>query len=540
MLARVGMFTRTALRMRPSMAIARLRGTQRVSERTFAGERTFKLPRIAIASIDLDSDYLSRFDADALFEGEFLLLNERHQVDTSIWKAPEASHLWNFNLHYFEWGIVLAARWKETGESRWVEGFKNLVLSWVSACSYPKGDAWHPYTISLRLTNWLICIDLFDGLLEHDGGFFSTMHESMYRQYRHLLANQEAHLRANHWWENLKTLAIMSAAFGEHSAHTKVMRRLEGQLEEQILPDGVHFERSLMYHKLVLEGMLRIWVASERVGFLLPGCFAPKVKLMLDAMASLERGMGKTPFFNDSADGVAKECGALVAACKLLLDMEADNSKTTFPNAGYYKLYDGDIAVMFDVGEPGPSYMLGHAHCDCLSFELSYKGKPVIVNSGTYAYQSKLRPYFRSTAAHNTCMTNGEEQLECWGEHRIGRGYRDPMIEEISDKHLIGAMTLPSGKRLQRSIVLSGGSRVFVEDFVDRAEGAKIESFVHVAPRSSVILEAAKGSLKETESDYSPEFGLLETSRTFSIEAVGRASYSLRIAGEKGGARCEG
>ncbi len=29
---------------------------------------------------------------------------------------------------------------------------------------------------------------------------------------------------------------------------------------------------------------------------------------MLDAMASIEQGMGKMPFFNDAANGVAKEC----------------------------------------------------------------------------------------------------------------------------------------------------------------------------------------------------------------------------------------
>lgn len=532
--SRALLYLRTIGRMRPGMVASRLRGQRRLSEHVFAGVHRVDVPRIVVPELDLDSGYLARFDIDALLDGEFLLINERYRVDMDVWNVPCASHLWNFNLHYFEYGVALAARWHDTGDARCLECFKRLVLSWMKACPYPRGDAWHPYTVSLRLINWLIAMDLFEGELQKDTEFFDTLRESMYRQYRHLLANQETSLRANHWWENLKTLTIMSAAFGERDVLVGVVRRLGGQLDEQILSDGVHFERSLMYHKLVLEGMLRVWLASQGLGFGLPGNFVPKLKLMLDAITSLERGMGKTPFFNDSADGIAKECRQLAAACDNLLDMEGDDSKTVFPDAGYYKLYNGDAAVMFDVGNPGPSYMLGHAHCDCLSFELSYRGEPIIVNSGTYAYQSESRPYFRSTAAHSTCVVDGEEQLECWGEHRVGRGYRNPRIEEVAERSLTGEMVLPSGRRLRRTIVLMDDPGVLVEDEV--LEGnAQIESYVHVAPQALATLESMTGDINETETDYSPEFGLLGVSKAFSVRADSRVSYLIRIVHGEGG-----
>ncbi len=524
MLSKALLYVRTVRRMKPGMIISRLRGQHRISERAFAGEHLLRVPRIAIPELDIDPRYLARFDVDGLLEGEFLLINERHRVDLDAWSVPEASHLWNFNLHYFEWGIALAARWRETGDSRYIDRYKEFICSWMRACLYPEGDAWHPYTISLRLVNWLIAVDLFGGALEEDGAFFLEMRESMYHQYRHLLSNQETHLRANHWWENLKTLAIMSAAFGESDVQTKVLRRLEGQLDEQILLDGVHFERSLMYHKLVLEGMLRVCAASRQLGFALPSSFTSKVKSMLDAMASLERGMGKTPFFNDSADGVAKECGSLVAACGRLLTMEADDTKTVFPDAGYYKLYDGDIAVMFDAGEPGPSYMLGHAHCDCLSFELSYKGEPVIVNSGTYAYQSELRPYFRSTVAHNTCMVDGEEQLECWGEHRVGRGYH--LLSVTFDGNSVRAFVgLPSGKVLGRTIELGGGLLCVADESED---GARLESHIHFSRNASASVEAASGcELTTAIGKYTRELSHLEACRD--VVVSGRGSVACMI-----------
>lgn len=484
------------------------------------------MPCIAVPELDLDARYLMRFDVEALLNGEFLLLNERRRPDLGIWGASGASHLWDFNLHYFEWGVALAARWRETTDDRCLDCFKGFVQSWMEACPYPEGDAWHPYTISLRLVNWLITADLFNGALEEDSAFFSSMRESMYRQYRHLLANQETHLWANHWWENLKTLVIMSAAFGEKDVHTRVMRRLEAQLDEQVLPDGVHFERSLMYHKLVLEGMLRVWMASKRLGFELPVGFLPKLKSMLDAMASLERGMGKTPFFNDSADGVAKESGPLIAACERLLGMEADCSKTAFPNAGYYKLYDGDVAVMLDAGEPGPSYMLGHAHCDALSYELSMQGVPVVVNCGTYAYQTPLRPYFRSTAAHNTAVVGGEEQLECWAEHRVGRGYR--LLKAKCDGDTVEAsIKLPSGLVHRRRVELAEG-RLYVEDFV--GDGVEVISHVHLLRFDLAEVIPGEGCTVESfETNFSPEFGVLEKVADLTVTGEGHASYVLRL-----------
>lgn len=511
------LYFRTIRRMRPSMVAARLRTRCRIPKRYIKGVHPISAPRIAIPDLDLNPGYLSRFDVEALLNSEFLLINERRVVNQDTWNISDASHLWNFNLHYFEWGVALASRWRETSSVCYLDCFKTRVRSWMAACTYPEGDAWHPYTISLRLINWLVAIDLFDGKIEEDDGFYSAMRESMYRQYRHLLINQETHLRANHWWENLKTLAIMSAAFGEQSVHEKVMRSLEGQLCEQILPDGVHFERSLMYHKLVLEGLLRVFVASQWLHFKLPDSFVLKVKSMLDAMASLERGMGKTPFFNDSADGVAKECGPLTAACGCLLGMEADDAKTTFPDAGYYKLYDGDVAVMLDAGEPGPSYMLGHAHCDCLSFELSYKGKPVIVNSGTYAYQSELRSYFRSTAAHNTCVVDGEEQLECWGEHRVARGYRNAKVEKLGTSRAVAAMTMRSGTRIHREVSICRNGCTVSDRVVSARRHIPVESSFHFVASADDVSVSSISAVREERCLCSREFGLLGDARVFKV-----------------------
>lgn len=475
---KVLLYARTIRRMKPSMIGSRLKGLHKVP---LTVPPRIQYLRLAIPSLDCDEIYAGRFDVDALPRNEFFLINERHKVDLSCWSVPEASHLWNFNLHYFEFCVPLAARYALGGDREDADQFKRLVLTWIATCKYPFGDAWHPYTISLRLVNWLICIDLFGDALTEDSIFMETVFVSMYHQYRHLLVNQEKHLLANHYFENLKTIIICALMFGEDDVLSTVERDYIKQLDEQILPDGVHYERSMMYHKLILEGLLRVELAYRSIGKSAPTKVATKAKQMLDAMASIERGMGKTPFFNDAADGVAKECEPLIHACRNIYGYEPDCTKTAFPDSGFYKLYDDTAALVFFAGKPGPSYMLGHAHCDLLSFELSIAGEPTIVNSGTYAYQSELRPYFRSTAAHNTATVDGDEQMECWAEHRVARGVREVRVERATECCITASFRNYKGHLHRRTVILSDGS-LSVEDRTDREDISLVQCFHQARP----------------------------------------------------------
>lgn len=522
------LYVRTVARMKPSMVAARLRRAKSVPEAL--SDVTLRPLDIACGALDADATYVARFNLDALARDEFLLINETHKVDLARWTVPEASHLWNFNLHYFEYCVPLAARYAADGSREDLDLFKRLALAWMAACEYPCGDAWHPYTISLRLVNWLVCLDLFGDALADDEDFMCAMSASMYRQYRHLLANQERHLLANHYLENLKTLVICALAFGEEEVLASVERDYLAQLDEQILPDGVHYERSMMYHKLILEGLLRVELAYRAFGKAAPQKVASKAKLMIDAMASIEKGMGKTPFFNDSADGIAKECALLVRACREVYGFEPDDSKTAFPDSGFYKLYDGDAAIVFFAGEPGPRYMLGHAHCDLLSFELSVGSRPVIVNSGTYAYQSEMRPYIRSTAAHNTATVDGEEQMECWAEHRVARGVSDVRVEEINVHRIVASFRNCRGSLHRRSIEMRDGA-LAVEDSTDRSDAEVVQRF-HLLNQNIVSIGADGNCAVEAgTSAFSAEFGVRKQIREISIAGQSTASSTLAFRG---------
>lgn len=528
-MSKLGLYARTIKRMKPTQAVGRLHRTRIVD--------VGGTPRLAdgfsvvLRDTDLADNYLERFDVDLLVKSNtLLLLNSAYVVDSEAWQIPEASHLWNFNLHYFEYAIALGEAFRKTQNNDYWMKFKSLVTSWIGCCKYAQGDAWHPYTISLRLVNWLVCRDLFKANIKEDEAFDALMQNSMYLQYRHLLANQEKRLLANHYLENLKTLVICALLFCEDDVLAEVERDYLAQLDEQVLPDGVHYERSMMYHKLILEGVLRVELAYRSAGKVAPAKVASKARQMLDAMASIERGMGKTPFFNDAADGVAKECKPLICACRDVYGHEPDDTKTVFSDSGFYKLYDGNAALVFFAGEPGPQYMLGHAHCDLLSFELSVGDRPVIVNSGTYAYQSDLRSYFRSTAAHNTATVDGEEQMECWAEHRVARGVSDVHVEELNEHRVVASFRNYKGHLHRRSIEMEDGV-LMIEDTTDCIDAEVVQRF-HAINQNTVSLVADESCIVGAGvSAFSAEFGAQSQIREISVAGQRIVSSKLSIKG---------
>lgn len=375
--------------------------------------------KIFINELDEDVEYLQRFDTDGLKRHEVTLINESHTLDLESWNVREASRLWNFNLHYLEFLIPIAVKYQKTKDKSWLQLWKEYVVAWID---HPTIDSIEPYTISIRIPNLLISMECLGGDLKKDKSFIKKINNSIYKQYVYLQNHLEYKLLANHLFENLKAIIIASIYFDEKNVYSKYIKKLQTELNEQILDDGIHYELSIMYHHIILEDLLRIYVMMKSCDYKkdVESLCATIVK-MTNAMCSLEKGINRIPLFNDSGNNVAKNSECLKRAVERLLHCTISDNITVFPNAGYAKKYMTNVAIMFDAGALGPRYMSGHAHCDCLSFELFYKGCPVIVNSGTLLYQGKERRYFRSTMAHSTLMIDDREQAELWGEHRASK-----------------------------------------------------------------------------------------------------------------------
>lgn len=504
-----------------------------------------------IPTLDLDVDYLARFVIDEMCHGNICLLHECHHFPLGVWECKDASHLYNFNLHYFEYGIALAAKYLRENNIEYALVFQSIIQNWMKMCLpvsqsedagranclnkltkrdgvyRPIGDAWQPYTISLRLPNWLIAMEMFGNALSKQ--FTENMYWSIYQQYKYLLCHQELHLLGNHYLENLKTILICSILFGEEDIFQTYIIRLKNQLAEQILPDGVHYELSIMYHKIILEDIIRLTSFMSQAGRNEYKELLPFVQKMIDALASLEYGFNRTPLFNDAGDNISRSTNSLLLAAKQMYGI-IPVVNDSLCSSGYYKFYDNDrgIALLFDAGKIGPSYMPGHGHCDCLSFELAVNGELLFVNAGTFQYQGKHRTFFRSTCAHNTAMLNGFEQSECWGEHRVALRISGIVAERVENQ-MIGWYTSFSGDIHKRKLIIKDGD-LTVKDSFNSNSRRPVHSYLRIAPAYEIregkdeVIVLHKGSTvccirainclykihKEgILTQYAPEFGLM-------------------------------
>lgn len=428
---------------------------------------------IAIPALDCDGLLVKRFKPEWMQKGKLYLLNQMVERNYALGYTKTLKPLIYNNVYYFEYGIAMASEYQRTKDVTWWELYKKCYDEYLKA----KAEVKSSYTMALHISNVLIALDLFGEVVEEE--FREKVYCELYSQYVYLQAHQEKHLFANHYFEDLKALIIGAYLFREDTSLRTYLKAFKKQCDEQVLADGVHYELSPMYHKLILEDLMRIGMLAKQPNF--PECswLIPLIQKMAIACRSLEKGMGRTPLFNDAGDNVAKTCEQLCLAAEQQFGVKAI-AEDALPDSGYYKLYDGDRALIFDAGKIGVDYQPAHGHCDCLSFELSVDGEPLFVNQGTYEYQGDLRKYFRKTCAHNTVEINGHEQSQCWGAFRVGkRATRN--YGKRSDGLVEGGYRNYCGEGHHRRVMMRNGI-VEVMDTTKAKAGVSVKSYLHIAP----------------------------------------------------------
>jgi len=381
-----------------------------------------------------------RKDSSMLSKTRFRFLNvERELSGKTDWNQSACDKLWLYNLHYFDDLNAQSSRER----SSW---HRELICRWINENPPGQGTGWEPYPLSLRIVNWIKWA--LDGNTLPDG-----MLLSLAVQVRHLSRSLEYHLLGNHLFANAKALLYAGHFFLGNEAERWVEKGaaiLAKELPEQILADGGHFERSPMYHAIILEDLLDLINVTRAYPDAilprwrhLPHQFPGTVARMHEWLQAMSHPDGEIAFFNDAALGIAPSPEQLRDySHRLRLPAVSPTREgiTHLRDSGYIRLQKGCATVILDVGEIGPDYLPGHAHADTLSFEFSLNRERVIVNSGTSCYGfNAVREYQRSSAAHNTLVINGLNSSETWGSFRVGRRAKpfDLVVRDDGNKLIV-------------------------------------------------------------------------------------------------------
>ncbi len=493
----LGLYLRTARHLRWEQWL--FRPVRRIQARLPAGsappgepDRAAAVPLAAeVAAWGVDPARGVLEEAERVCAGTFTFLGEERHLARIPWQERVVSHLWSYNLHYFDFGLDLARAYRETGEEGYARRFEWLALSWIDSTEPGRGDGWEPYPISLRAVNWMYALLLLGDAVRPTAR--ERIEGSLLLQLGFLERRQERHILANHLQKNLKALAIGGLFFRGEAGERwsdRPTRRLWAETLEQVLPDGGHFERSPMYHAIALGDLLEVVALHRCVGREVPAPVLARLDAMIAALGVLSRGDGSLHLFNDSADGIAPSRAWLDAMARHVRGRPVPDpaGELRLDQAGFFGWCDpvAGERLLVDVGEPGPAYQPGHAHCGMLGFEVDFAGRAVVVDSGVSGYaDDALREYVRSTRAHSTVRIGGREQAEVWGSFRMAG--RPRLVER---ERSIG----PSGYRLVAACSPHGTTAIHrrtfhrepagwrIEDRVEGGTGETIDSFLHLHP----------------------------------------------------------
>jgi Heparinase II/III-like protein/Heparinase II/III N-terminus len=381
------------------------------------------------------------------------------------WNGRGLTRLRRFHLHYGD-EILGCAR---LGGS-YLERAHAGIASWIEQNRRAAGDGWHPYPLSTRIGNWLAAFTLEPSLATREAN------TSVWQQLQFLERNVEDDILGNHVIRNARALVLGGLAFDEPRLVDRGLRLVEREVPEQILSDGGHYERSPVYHALVLRDLLEIRATADATWLDAP------LRKMAAFAAALRRPDGNLALFNDGATDIAPDLDDVLP--------EPASGVFFFPETGYLVVRrdDDQLWLAVDCGAAAPPYLPPHAHADALSFQLWFGRRPVVIDPGTKTYDGAAdRNWFRGTPAHATVSIDGEDQFRLWGAFRA-TGIPEVEVLEVEGSELEGSITAQVdafrhvGTVRHRRRVAWSAESVSVEDRLEGRGRRSCESSLPLAP----------------------------------------------------------
>jgi hypothetical protein len=263
---------------------------------------------------------------------------------------------------------------------------------------------------------------------------------------------ERADVNGNHFTADAAALVVGGELFGDcaHGRRWLSLGRadLDREIRLQVFADGVDYEASVPYHRLVTE-LFFTAAFSQRSTGRLSKVYQQRLAVMARFIAAYSRIDGSTPLWGDGddarvlpfgdqalgdhryliglvglmqgdADLLALHSGSVCeafwwfgaeAAERLATAATKLPGSQAFSEAGVFIMRNQVDHVFIDCGPIGLAGRGGHGHNDALSFEAMLGGVLLISDSGSFVYTGDpaARNRFRGTSRHNTPAVDGSE-----------------------------------------------------------------------------------------------------------------------------------
>jgi uncharacterized heparinase superfamily protein len=360
-----------------------------------------------------------------------------------------------WELSRLQWMIPAGQAYLLTGDERYARGVRSVLEHWIDSNPYAGTVNWAcTMEVALRILTWTWFFHVFhDTRAWSDAAFREKFLHALFLHVefteRHI---ERSDVNGNHYTADAAGLVFGGLFFGTGRLAQRWQRAgwaiLSEEIERQVYPDGVDFEASAAYHRLVAELFLLPALYRTRMGLPVEAAYRMRLEAMASFTAAYTKPDGTAPLWGDADDARALPFGAqgindhryligligaafgntaLTAAfsgpreeifwvlgkdaADALPAAAATPPSTAFPASGFYVMRGRADYVFIDCGPIGLAGRGGHGHNDCLAFEAVLDGVPLISDCGAYLYTASYaeRNAFRSTAYHNTPQVDGEE-----------------------------------------------------------------------------------------------------------------------------------
>ncbi len=378
---------------------------------------------------------------------------DKHWCDIDFFSPEVGDIKFIWEPSRFAWAYTLVRAYAATQEDRYAEKFWSLFESWLKANQPNMGPNYVcGQECAIRLMAMCFAfygladakastierrIKLVTAIAVHAERIEKNITFSIFTRTNHALSESAGIYTAGTLFPEFK-----------HSGHwVKLGKKIftsEGL--KQIYPDGSYIQHSMNYHRLMLQDFLWVMRLGQLNGDSFCKELASRVRKAVDFLYQMQDGEnGQTPNYGNN-DGALiiplNSCDYLdyrpvLQAANYLFNktrlyepgawdedllwffgskaLESPlklvrHTSKAYKHGGYYTIRDKDSWAMMRCH----SYKNRPAHADMLHLDLWWKGQNILRDSGTFSYSccKSWQSYFGSTAAHNTIIVDGADQMQ--------------------------------------------------------------------------------------------------------------------------------
>ncbi len=439
--------------------------------------------------------------------------HETHWSNINLYSNSDIKYGWEISR--WEWSTKLARAFLYSGEKKYLDTLNLWASDWCKNNDINGGINWIcGQEIAIRLINALSSWNLIDnhnniprGNLErinfvelHLKRIYETRFYAEAQKNNHWIIESAALFIGGNWLKKVSNKKNI-----EHHKYAKNgLKGINKSLEELILDDGTFSQQSLNYHRLLLDilSILYLWNKNLDLDLLSPK-FLHKCKLATNWICNfVDPISGKASILghNDGAHCFqlhnldyldyrpTLQLASILFKSKkkynsgiwdeplfwhnleIAKDFDENDKTSSKKNNRVNYLSKGGF-IRFEINRESwgylrlPKYHFRPAHTDPLHLDIWHKGQNILVDGGTFSYNSledKIL-YYSGVESHNTIQFNNKQPMIKLGRFLWGNWLtleKEPTIRNLNENLYISASYKCKFGRHQRIIEANNATKI--------------------------------------------------------------------------------